>query len=122
MVNQDATDPQLAKRDALIDSVVAYSSSGRLRDQDSAPPTPKLNGRMRGDPSELVTMQDFFRSAPAPDSEAGGSSPMRNRSNSLPLEPVSTGEGSRNGSFRQKFAGMVRRSSLGLALIAANGA
>ncbi|WVF67080.1 hypothetical protein IAT40_001825 [Kwoniella sp. CBS 6097] len=52
------------RRASYIETLMDYSSSGRLHDQDSLPPTPRrgINGEKEENPFELVTVQDFLAS------------------------------------------------------------
>jgi hypothetical protein len=102
----------IEQRQSLINSIVEYSSSRRLRDQDSLPPTPRAHDRTH-DPHELVTMQDFFRTTTPPVSV------VRNRSSSgSATSTEEKGSRSRSNSTGalQKIATMVRRGSQGLGL------
>ncbi|WVW79954.1 hypothetical protein I302_101927 [Kwoniella bestiolae CBS 10118] len=140
--DQDATIPRTSDRRAsLIETLTDYSTSGRLHDQDSLPPTPRhgINGERVENPFELVTVQDFLMSG-GPDrrrslggdallrsSSGDGSVEMgRSRSNSVPLED-GLGKKSASTSGRntptafKKFAGLVRRGSVQLGLKASNG-
>lgn len=110
------------RRTQLIESLVNFSSSGRLTDQDSLPPTPRF--KPTGDPTELVTADHFIRTMPPPNS------PPRNgngNGNALANDAMerqrsgSVGGGDDKGSavgsgtFR-KIKGLVRRGSIGLGL------
>lgn len=47
------------RKDAFLEEIVQYSSSGRLRDQDSSPPRKLKQTRML-DPMEEISMRDFL--------------------------------------------------------------
>lgn len=97
-------------RQQLIDSLMRFSSSGRMADQDSAPPTPRQrSGTGVQDPHELVTMEKFFEDAPETSEEMSVKRPSR--------RPVSAGADyeKKMGTFG-KIKGMMRRGSLGLGL------
>jgi len=98
------------KRQAFIDDLVEYSSSGRMHDQDSKPPAPKQRNMTLEDPTGLVTIQDFFKENSAPNS-IGGSHGDSLQSH-LPPQTVQQEE-KKQGTLK-KIAGLVRRSSLGL--------
>lgn len=53
-------DRQIAQRYRLVDSLIDFAESSRLSNQDSEPPTPK-RATAQEDPTELVTMKDFFK-------------------------------------------------------------
>ncbi|WWC60136.1 uncharacterized protein I303_102700 [Kwoniella dejecticola CBS 10117] len=118
--NQDATIPKTADRKAsLIENLIEYSSSGRLHDQDSLPPTPRygINGEKVEDPFELVTVQDFLAST--------GPDRRRSLGGDALFESVN-GEGSvgmGRSRSNSKIAGMMRRGSgqINLGLKANNG-
>lgn len=112
-----------AKRQALMDRLVDYSSSGRLENQDSEAPTPRAiyhtaNGNMS---SELVTMRDFFMDPQTlPKTSSTERSPSesdqaRLRSDSLTNEGESSEQGRKSGTLK-KIAGLVRRKSIGFSL------
>ncbi|WVQ94544.1 hypothetical protein IAU59_001623 [Kwoniella sp. CBS 9459] len=131
------------RRASYIESLVDYSSSGRLHDQDSMPPTPRRvpNGEreQEQDPFELVTVQDFlasggptrrsslaadkFMQSPSEneDDQAGQMTSSRSRSNSVPLEEgLLRKSGSNSGTTTptglKKLTGMMRRGSAHLSL------
>ncbi|WWC68796.1 uncharacterized protein I206_102731 [Kwoniella pini CBS 10737] len=131
--NQDANIPKTADRKAsLIENLMEYSTSGRLHDQDSLPPTPRHgnNGEKIEDPLELVTVQDFLAGG-GPDrsrslgrdtfrentngNAEGSSSMARSRSNSVPLDEGIMSKKSISGRSTpttfKKIAGMMRRGS-----------
>lgn len=97
------------RRRSMMDSLFDFSRSGRLHDQDSAPPTPKTTSVP--DPTELVTINDFFREARhmPPD---GPSQPIGPRTRSASSASEGTEE-KKTGTLR-KIAGLVRRRSAGL--------
>lgn len=106
----DSVESRIAtKRQSLINDIVSYSSSGRMHDQDSLPPTPRNTSHPTtlGDPREMVTVEDFFRSEPPPTTE-------RRSASDAELTPSENGE-SRFASMR-RLKGLVRRKSLGLGL------
>jgi hypothetical protein len=107
------------RREVLLDHLVAYSSSGRMKGQDSQPPTPRLVD----DPAELVTANDFFTGS---------------KRNSL-LRSTSTGSGKNqelldvvgaeekksssvgSGTLRKVAGYMRKKSTIGLGLKAPQG-
>ncbi|EIW69056.1 hypothetical protein TREMEDRAFT_62784 [Tremella mesenterica DSM 1558] len=99
-----------AQREQLVDDIIRYSSSGRLVDQRSLPPTPRAD---KADPMEVVSVKDFLLTKPSSSKlserrkSVGGETGGRSRSNSS--------EEGRNGFA--KFKSIVRRSSLSLGLI-----
>lgn len=94
------------KRQSLVDSLVNFSSSGRMADQDSRPPTPRHRSFQGQDPHELVTMENFFKDGPQiPDARDG-----RGRS------PSGTAEEEKKMGTFGKLRGMMRRRSLALGL------
>lgn len=89
------------RRREFIESVVLRTTNGRLRNQDSALPTPRVRTEATsarpGDPEEMVTMQDFFKE-------------KRQRSNSTPIE------GEKKVNSFDRIKGNIRRGSAGLGL------
>lgn len=103
------------KKKAFVESLVEYGSSGRFHDQDSMPPTPRRK-EMSDDPSELVTMRDFFRDTKLPTNGVEQNGHVsRDRSDLLAGQERNGDEAKKPGTL-QKIAGLVRRSSLGLSL------
>jgi hypothetical protein len=90
------------RRSDFFASVVERSANGRMKGQDSAPPTPRTQTdattTATGNPDEIVSMQDFFRE-------------KHERSPSMPED----GERKSNGGF-SRIKGMIRRGSVGLGL------
>ncbi|OCF43389.1 hypothetical protein I317_02687 [Kwoniella heveanensis CBS 569] len=95
------------RRASYIESLMNYSSSGRLHDQDSMPPTPRrgINGEKEEDPFEMVTVQDFLAS--------GG--PVRRSSLAADRLGLLRNSGSSSGASTptglKKLTGMMRRGS-----------
>lgn len=89
------------RRREFIESVVLRTANGRLRNQDSAPPTPRTRtataSTKPGDLEEIVSMQDFFKE-------------KRQRTVSTPIEA----EKKVNGLDRIK--GIIRKGSVGLGI------
>jgi hypothetical protein len=91
-------------RQRLVDSLLDFSSSGRMADQDAAPPARQM-GPVSGDPRELVTMQDFFKNGHGMPISRGGSEQSTSMS----------GDEKKVGAF-DKIRGMMRKQSLALGL------
>lgn len=116
------------RRQRLIDSILDFSSSGRLNDQDSAPPTPRAvrADLAAEDSGEEVTLDEYIRTSQS------GSSRMGRRDSAISLSSQKSAKGgsrSRSGSGGnlldegrkspapfKKLAGLVRKSSSGLNL------
>ncbi|KAK8861412.1 hypothetical protein IAR55_002231 [Kwoniella newhampshirensis] len=102
------------KRSSLIDSLMDYSSSGRLQNQDSLPPALRRQSTVDGEvPSEFVTLEDFFtgRKGSLDDrtiqNDAQGVN--RSRSNSVPL--IDGQRLSAPPKASRRLAGLIRRGS-----------
>ena len=92
-----------------MDNLIDYSSSGRMRDQDSKPPTAKQRNMTLENPTGLVTIQDFFTESNGPSTEADDD-PSIGKMTGMASKSE---EEKKQGTF-QKIAGLVRRSGLGL--------
>lgn len=101
-------DKLASRRESFLNSVMQASTSGRLRNQDSLPPTPKVHIDGLEDPLELITMQDFFKS-------------RRGSEGAVRTLFLDDGEAKKSPTAFRKIAGIVRRGSLGLGLKANNG-
>ncbi|WRT65524.1 uncharacterized protein IL334_002469 [Kwoniella shivajii] len=124
-----AIEDKLAERRAsLMESIMDYSSSGRMHDQDSAPPTPRRgsSGEKEEDPLEMVTVQDFLATAGPNRQRSVGVSGEENilqaRSQFNPVSVEVDGKKSSSNSGRttptafKKIAGLMRRGSGHLSL------
>lgn len=74
-----------------------------MTDQDCHPPTLKARETDTKDPYELVTMENFFKDGPPPETEAEGKSGARSSS---------MAEGKKFGTL-EKIKGMMKRRSQG---------
>ena len=89
------------RRREFIESVVLRTANGRLRNQDSAPPTPRTLTEPAtletGDPEELVSMQDFFKE-------------RRKQSDPAPIETERKSNG------LERIKGIIRKGGAGLGI------
>ncbi|WVR03965.1 hypothetical protein IAU60_000964 [Kwoniella sp. DSM 27419] len=123
------------RRRSYIESLVDYSSSGRLHDQDSLPSTPRkatMTGVDESDPFEMVSAVDFLKSSPgastlsqhAAGAQEGASDPISSCYAARADEDGEgkpTASGSTTPTGLRKIAGMMRRSSSHLKLKPSNG-
>ncbi|WWD16681.1 hypothetical protein CI109_101111 [Kwoniella shandongensis] len=102
------------KRASLVDSLVEYSLSGRLENQDATPPTPKSQSRFESpkEDFDLVTINDFLMGRKGSSESKNDSA--RSRSNSIPLVEEGDRQCSSSITFK-KIAGAVRKKSVQLA-------
>lgn len=135
MASQDypvpAADRMKDRKDTFMDSLMEYSSSGRLVGQDSNPPTPRVRDgtqqEVRTNPFDLVTAEDFLKNLPsAPlngQSNIAGASNGKRRSTSewsiaeegKEREKEKSGSTSASGTLR-RIKGMVKNKSISLGL------
>ena len=101
---QSAEERVLERREELVDDILRFSSSGKMLDQESLPPTPQVE---RVDPMEMVTYQEFLRSKSSKPATEADDSMSRSRSSSQ-------GQLEEKNGFATKFKSMVRRSSVSL--------
>ena len=111
--NQDSIPPmrRLAKKkEMLLDNI-----SRRFRDGDTLSPKARTAEPWLHDPTEVVSVQDFLRTAPAP-APTRPQRQGRNRSLSLPLSDESKSVYG----FKQRVLGMVRKNSGGVGVQSAS--
>ncbi|WWC87693.1 uncharacterized protein L201_002585 [Kwoniella dendrophila CBS 6074] len=130
--DQDASEPTTSRKASLIEDIMDYSTSGRLKNQDFILPTPRNgpNGEKIEDPLELVTVQDFLssqnpsrRESVIGDALHGESSEgmARSRSNSVGGSGKKSTSGRNTPTAFKKVAGMLRRGSGPQGLKSSNG-
>ena len=95
------------RREDFFINLVDASSSGRLQDQDSLPPNPKVQTDGMEDPFELVTLEGFFKTRRASEGTISATPG---------LALLQDGDTRKTPTGIKKIIGIVRRGSLGLGL------